>query len=398
MLNGIILNYKNNKKMYVSLPITKTEKRKLKNMLEDGMLSSISCCCSPDILYGISSDLKLYPLKPNQVHASNCALQPESHKIHKKYNSGFYLDESDNQEKVMVNLDFSFLNYQKVINPSHIVVSMKYPHKITGAISVSAFAKHLNMYVFKKMAQNHVYTTSTLDFVKNIYHYASDIIFKEQNATLRDFMSKQNETQFIYGDFEIIETAYPSKYILKLDNGKKIHISKSDLFLQLELFHNTYRGNMNKYYSFLKSDKKAGYHLIFAGFVKKIPYKDAYYLEYLDGVFMLTNEFGLYSESSKEVMMYNHIVNHIRKNKLEDKFVFYKPDFYEPTMYKNDYIGDGIVENLHNGQRYCVEVFGIQNSDAYDKKKEAKIEDLKEKLISWNPAKENLPALSKWMK
>jgi hypothetical protein len=67
-------------------------------------------------------------------------------------------------------------------------------------------------------------------------------------------------------------------------------------------------------------------------------------------------------------------------------------------MYKNDYIGDGIVENMQTGQRFCVEVFGMQNSEAYDKKKEAKIEDLREKLISWNPKSENLPELSVWIK
>jgi hypothetical protein len=268
------------------------------------------------------------------------------------------------------NLDFSFENFQKAVSPNHTIISMKYPHKLTGAISVSAFVKHLNMYVFKKMAQKHNYTTSTQDFVKHIYHYSSDIIFHSQQVTLRDFMIPKNETQFVYGDFEIVETNYPNKYILKLDNGKKVHISKSDLFSQLNLFHNTYKGNINKYYSYLKNNHKAGYHLIFAGFVKKIPYKDAYYLEFLDGVFMLTNDFGLYAESSKEVMMYNHIVNHITKNHLMEKFIFYKPDFYEPTMYKDDYIGDGIVENLHTGQRFCVEVFGMQNSEVYDKKKE----------------------------
>ena len=112
MLHGVILTYKNSTKEYLQLPVSKDVKKTLKSFLENGKVVSINCCCNSEIFYGISADLKLYPLKPNQKHAYNCKLQPESHKIHKKYNTGFFLEETNESEKLIVNMDFSFENFK----------------------------------------------------------------------------------------------------------------------------------------------------------------------------------------------------------------------------------------------------------------------------------------------
>lgn len=297
---------------------------------------------------------------------------------------GFNVSTKNNQ--VLVIQDFGFLNFNKELSPSHVIISKQYPHKKTGAISVSAFVKHLNMYVFKRLAEQHVYLEDAEAFGKKIYRYAADINYDGYAFNLQTLMNGYENIKFVYGLFKIEKANREDKYLLIINNRTRIHISSEDLLNLMNNFHSTYKGNMKKFVHDINSQ------LVFGGFVKKVPYKNVFYYEFLDGVFLLTNRYGLFAESYKEVEMYNHIIDYIVENK--KPIAFFKPDFYDYSPYQNGYLTDGVIQ-LPNKKIYYVEVFGMKTPE-YEIKKLYKQQQLEGNLISWTPLKEILPDLSQY--
>ena len=404
MLYSVIVQYKNGCCEYFNLPLSLQTKILLKNKIDKNEITNIHCSCDEHIKYGISKDYRLYPKLANQQHQHGCLLQPESYKLHKQYNPGFQVGFVDGEERILVNQDFSFVKHNNISeNSNNTAISMKYPSSgiVNGKITTSAFVKHLNMFVFKKLAEQDIQINNINDFIKGIYDCSKMIFYQNQNITLYQLMNCFQNIKFVYGQVQIQNTKISNRYQLIINDKIKVFISQTDLNHLLREFKNTYKMPFKKYNSCLvhSSDSNhEGYHLIFGGYVKKTPYKESFYYEFLDGCFILTNQYGLFSESNKEVIMYNHIYDYLKKMNLTQKYRFHKPDFYEPTMYKSNYIGDGIIEDKHTGKKWCVEVFGIQGNETYEKKKEIKQEELKDKLISWDPAKEDLPKLQRWIR
>ena len=297
---------------------------------------------------------------------------------------GFYVNSNNNQVSVVQ--DFGFLNFEKNLSASHTYISKQYPHKKTGAISVSAFVKHLNLYICKLLAKQYLYLDDMDTFCKKIYRYAPNIHYEYTPYNLQQFMNGQNNIKFVYGLFKIEKTKRNDKYLLIINEKTRIHIDEYDLLVLLNNFHSTYKGNMKKYIH------DPNCHLLFGGFIQKVPYRDVFYYEYLSGTFLLTNRYGVFCESYKEVEMYNHIIDYIVNNKKQ--VVFFKPDFYDISPYLNGYLTDGII-CLPNKQIYYVEVFGMHTSE-YETKKAYKINKIENQLIAWTPLKELLPDLSKF--
>lgn len=295
---------------------------------------------------------------------------------------GFQVNKKTNN--VLAVLDLGFMNFSKTVDTAYTYISQRYPHKRTGAISVSAFVKHFNLYVCKTLAYNQLYIDNMKRFSEKVFEYASNVRLADMNCTLQHLMTDKTDLRFIYGSFKI-ERANAG-YVLMVNGDTPIHIDDDDLLSLMNTFYSTYKGPMKKYLHELDCE------LVFGGFVYKIPYKNKFRYEYLSGVVLLTNQYGVFSESYKEVEMYNHIMDYIVRNK--KKAIFFKPDFYEPSPYENGYLTDGVV--ILPGRRiYYVEVFGMNNPE-YELKKAYKQNQLKGKLIGWTPGKESLPNLSKY--
>ncbi len=295
---------------------------------------------------------------------------------------------SDNFNYAVINQDFSFTNFERV-SPSHVYISEQYPHKKTGAISVSAFVKHINLYTFKKMSQRGIYTSDTAIFANNLYQEAKHIYYKNMNYTLKDFMDGTSEYRFVYGEFRIEKGNSSSRYLLIVQDKIKIHINATQILELMNNFFSVYKSDLKKYVN------RPDCHVVFGGFIRKVPYKSAYYYEYLDGTTLLTSVFGVFSESFREVEMYNHVVGYILKNNLSKNIQFFKPDFYDISPYNNHYMADGVIKRVSDNTYWYVEVFGMNNQE-YQLKKYWKIEVLKNQLIAWTPQKEKLPDLSKY--
>ena len=95
--------------------------------------------------------------------------------------------------------------------------------------------------------------------------------------------------------------------------------------------------------------------------------------------------------------MYDYICKYLNENNLKSKYAFYKPWEFGGSIYKNNYLEDGIFYNRETGKEYYLEVFGM-NTPTYLATKEHKEFLAADKLISWNAINnDDMPDLREYL-
>lgn len=183
---------------------------------------------------------------------------------------------------------------------------------------------------------------------------------------------------------------------LEYDN-KSIQITYDALRVALRQYENTYNGRVLN----LEDDIVIG-----AGYQYKTgrTYIDKNKITRMCGeidrcTFMLVNKYGIFCESSYEVMCFDTIMDYIMDNKLYKEVKFYKPYSFTKNAYGDaEWLEDGVITIKGYKKVGIVEVFGMMGNEEYREKtklKEMYAIENKEKFafLTWYPEKESLEIL-----
>ena len=373
----------------------------------------LQCGCNPDTKMWINSVGRFYYLKQEFGASSHeCACVGSS--IYEKivHNPGWKDTEEGSEAKLGFSLKPNFIGTKSCKkteeNPYKASRIVKHAES-KGELTISALAKKINMYVFAKKMYQGVIPKDISEMNRFIYgnidyFKISEKRKKEYNSLKKIFYSGGNiplgETRFLYGKLVDIKP-------LNLDFDK---LDKFNLTVELSTgftviiglpFTNLYeefkdenivngktlteeivRLNLES-----KDFRKAllSKNIIVAGIIGT----NKKYKEFCQVGFFKVNKNGLYVESDKEAIMYNHLA--------DNKVYFYKPykTFAEYSRKNNEgeivslYSPDAIIIAPNKSKTIFVEVFGFKSRE-YEEKRLIKESIFKNELkdshvlISWD--------------
>lgn len=400
MINAVYNDEKSHKIYYSNIDIE--YRKKLKTLIDKKQAHLYCACRYPEVQLelGIKENYQIYPLAHHYEHADNC---PKSERCieNNKYNSAFKRMD-DNENEIFANVNLNFGKKEREADVQTSICTPKAPRVINAKMTVSALIKKLNMITFQDMAfSKNVKEYPSIEEFCRWVNWKSNHIYVKKGKTLRGLSIEDDKKKFFYGIFnnlkknskqytEVNLTQYKS---CKNDKTEEYEIKAYPLRLSWkqenfdmarEEFRKTYNGMT------ISSAQEKGHDIVCAGFYNR---NAKGFNTCLDIHFILVNKNGLFSESTYEAKMYDHICDYLNKNNLKSKYAFYKPWEFGTSIYKNDYLEDGILYNKNTDEEMYIEVFGM-NTPEYLETKTHKELMAGDKLIAWDAANnEELPDL-----
>ena len=231
-------------------------------------------------------------------------------------------------------------------------------------MSFSAFVKYKNAQYFK-VSQHTKGKVSFEEFNKLLYGYINNAK-TGKNTTIND-----KSGTFIYMKVNSVERYNAVKSIVR--GNKDLYIKNAELESAKKQFLKSFN---NLDFDGCVSNNDC--NVIFYGFRNN----DKYLVCENTG-FLLVNKYGLVCESFNEVIMYNYIYSYLIENRLDMKYIFYKPVNPENDYSNPNYISDGVLQKREGNYKIIIEVFG-RNEEDYVKRKNEKIKSCKDKLLYWD--------------
>ncbi|HHT7008767.1 TPA: hypothetical protein ACTZ3A_001306 [Bacillus cereus] len=355
-------------KIYSYGTVTDTEKNKLR---ENDKIRMFCCCGKGDIEQRISSDLKIYNAVNGAVHELDCYKHHDYQPI--DYKSGWGEEMQDGKIVYTANLGGLIPENKKEtilvddrIGTTSNMGNNASTQKVEGKVTIRGFCTRLNLMTWKKyryfQAKEKV---SIEEFGKKIFTMSSKIQISSKKQFLGDLWFKKSK----------VKTLHPKKdslfiYMNYIDYEEKeygVKVQCVDNFGQKHFFFVEKDVLDDK----LKKERVINGTMIISGFVyRKKLNSEVLYL----GEFSLfkVNKYGLFSESSHEIEVYEEMTN--------KGIPFYKP--FEGLLEFNDYKADFIIDST---KKIVGEVFGV-NTEEYLIDRERKIQlmnNLKDTYDFW---------------
>lgn len=393
------------KLFYYDVSLDSTRNNLKKDLKEGGHLYCNCLYPSSKLELKITEDNKIAPMHHHYKHHDSCPKSELSKKF-TPYNSAFKRDEVDGSV-IHANVNLSFARKSRNENQGeheHYICTTRRP-AANAKMTVFALIKKLNMCTFQDLAfSKKINSYPSIEEFCRWVNWKTKDIYVRKDKNLKSLSIEEDDKQFFYGIFnnsreisekfmQVILTRYFSrkqdKSYINASSTLKLSYKKEYFKLALDEFRKTYN-NMS-----VGDAIHNGYNIICSGFYTKS--KKQYFI-CLDLHFILVNRNGLFSESTYEADMYDYVCEYLNEKELKAKYVFYKPWEFGSTIYKNNYLEDGLFHNRENDEQYILEVFG-RNDPEYLATKARKESIAKDRLISWNAANNDpQPDLSLYLK
>lgn len=355
-------------KVYSYATITDKEKKKLR---ENNNILMFCCCGKEDIEQKISLDLKIYNAVNRAVHDIDCYKHHDYQPI--DYKSGWGEEMQDGKIVYTANLVGLIPENKKETIPvdDRIGTTSNMGNnasiqKVEGKVTIRGFCTRLNLLTWKKyryfQAKEKV---SIEEFGKKIFAMSGQIQISSKKKFLGDLWFKKSKVKtlnpkkdslFIYMKYIDYEEKEYGVKVQCVDNFGKKHF----FFAEKDVLDDK-----------LTNERVVNGTMIISGFVhRKKLNSEVLYL----GEFSLfkVNKYGLFSESSHEIEVYEEMTN--------KDIPFYKP--FEGLLEFNDYKADFIIDST---KKIVGEVFGV-NTEQYLIDREKKIQlmnNLKDTYDFW---------------
>ena len=333
------------------------------------------CKCNLECEYRIrNNSWAIYPCSQgNQEKHEDWCSKSLRYQINRGYNSGFLMDEDTGEVQVHLSEALSPPreddgNVADNIEVIHRREGRRYPQDQQGEISISAMIKKMNMLTFKHVAfskKDEKSYPKASEMINKMYWASSRTRIGKSRKSIAELTIGQNRMKFVYEELKCLPKfdigTRNTRLPIKKEKDKvpiTIPVRTTELLRAIGKFENTY-GTKNF----------DGKNIFLAGF------RDKYGIYNLR--FLLVNDYGLFSESTYEVEMYNAICEIINGNDFKRQGVhFYKPYEYGFGAYEDKYLEDGIIEFDGTNRKIIIEVYG-RNDEEYLERKA-----IKEKMLS----------------
>lgn len=380
---------------YDILNLDRKEKLRLKKEFLDSEKYYLRCGCNSKIIMKIDVNGAIYPKNKGTNAISHHKRCPKSSEYY-NYSKAYSIDEKTGN--VTMSIGFSLNPNKQVkrdkkktsIDPNKPVSLCKH-NESANNFTVSALIKKINTYTWYTYSYRYNYFPTNLYDFKNKIIWSSSKYFNlntsvdingKKTKKLYDMMFNpldyknlsENDVRFVYMYLDnIIEEKYFYRITGLYSDNKNPFKFVADKEMVLEALKD----------SGIKLENIKKHNFILGGFVSRNKYNQ---FKFFQLALVMVNDFGLYSESSYEAIMYNRLTS--------NEIAFYKP--MEPVTDYGNYIPDAILISKNKEKDVIVEVFGYTTPE-YINNKNKKIEwfnsKMKDKyeLIVWNAHKNEAP-------
>lgn len=391
-------------------------------------------CCYPEkkLQYHFSSDRRLVPFQRefSSQHDESCSKNVEYQK-RVSYANPLYKDEEGKLVAKLYEKLFNRPNRNKEERGTEHKKKRDVKHTEQQRMRLSALIKKLNLEVSYKQAcryelhegdtdERKIQFKLESDFSREVYGHAKDVRIANTNRTMAGCTLNRDGVQFFYNRISkitikkyvkgaITDDKYTSlshanlanmkqqhqeKFYCSLEyNNRYIDITYDALRVALHQFENTYNGKILD----LQQDNIVGAGYQYEKTRKNKDTQDSVrkYGEIDRLTLLLVNKYGIFCESSYEVICFNKIMDYIMANELYREVKFYKPYSFTKNAYGDaEWLEDGVIMVKGCKKVGIVEVFGMKGNEEYKektrlKKQYAKQNEDKFVFLTWYPQEES---------